>query len=160
MNRRLKVFLGSGIVSGLLILGYATYDRGALPGMNPTPVETPFTALSLDNRGVRVKGTAHYPVQLQMSGGLPGDGPVYIFPLFGPGDTTGKEVRLLVLSHQRPDPMLGFEDRTIEGLIRPSINRVPQGVRDQLTMLGYRFADEVLVLLDFANPPTSASTGG
>lgn len=160
MNRRVKAYVGSALVSALLVLGYATYDRGALPGMNPTPVDTPFAALSLDNRGVRVKGTAHYPAQLQMSDGLPGDGPVYVFPLFGPDDTTGKEIRVLVLSHVMPDPMLGFEDRTIEGLVRPSVGRLPQGVRDHLGMLGYRFADEVLVILDFAAPPAAANPGG
>lgn len=156
MNRKLKAYLGSAIASALLVLGYASWERGALPGFNPTPVALSFAELSLERRGVRVTGTAHYPVQLQLKGALSGDGPAYAFPLFGPGDTTGKEIRVMVLSRVRPDPLLGFEEKTFEGLIRPAGSNVPQGVRDHLTVLGYRFADELMVLEDYAQPAEAA----
>ena len=146
-------FFGSALVSGLVLLGYYTWERGALPGMHPTPHDVEFSALSLDQRGVRVRGTAHYPLQIQLKGGLGGDEVAYAFPLFAPGDTSGREIRVMVLSRLQPDPLLGFEEKTFEGLIRAEGSALPQGARDHLSMLGYRFADEILVIEDFAEPP-------
>lgn len=157
MNRRMLAFFGSASLCLLALFGYYTWERGALPGMNPTPHDVEFSALSLEDRGVRVRGTAHYPVQIQLRGGLGGDGLAYAFPLFGPGDTGGREIRVMVLSRVQPDPLLGFEEKTFEGLIRLAGSNLPQVARDHLSLLGYRFADEVLVLEDFAEPPPSGS---
>ena len=143
MNRKLAAFLGASLASLLGVLGYATWERGALPGMRPTMHETTFAELDLDQRGVRVSGTAHYPLRIQL---MSGGGPTYAFPLFAPGDTTGREIRVLVLSPEAPDPLLGFEDRTFEGLIRPPGIRVPDQVRETLEGQGYPFADDWLVL--------------
>lgn len=143
MNRKLVAFLGASLVSLLGVLAWATWERGALPGMRPTMHQTAFAELSLEARGVRVQGTAHYPIRIQLrSGGEP----VFAWPLFAPGDTTGREIRVLVLDPVAPDALLGFEDRTLEGLIRPPGLRVPDQVRETLEGQGYRFADGWILL--------------
>jgi len=143
MNRKLLSFLGASGLSLLAVLAYATWERGALPGFRPTMHEVAFDGLSLDSRGVRVAGTAHYPVGAQINGR---GGPRYAFPLFPPGDTLGRTIRVLVLSPTPPDPVLGFEDRTIEGLIQPPGMQVPEGLRRIFEQQGYHFADDYLIL--------------
>ena len=143
MSRKLFAFLGASGLSLLAVLGYATWERGALPGFRPTMHEVTYAGLSLDQRGVRVAGTAHYPVSAQINSR---SGPRYAFPLFAPGDTLGRTVRVLVLSPTPPDPVLGFEDRTLEGLIEPPGMQVPEGLRKIFEEQGYHFADDYLIL--------------
>lgn len=145
-KRRVVSFVGASLASLLLVLGYATWERGAPPGCRPPVHEVPIEQLSLEHRGVRVSGTAHYPVRIQINSGDRGGGKVFAFPLFPRGDTTAREIRVLVYSPVAPDPLLGFEDRTVEGLVRPPGSKVPEQLRDTLKMYGYSFADDYVVL--------------
>lgn len=143
MNKRLAAFLGASALSLLGVLGYSTWERGALPGFQPTAHPTEFQDIGPDSRGVRVHVTAHYPSRIQLN---TRDGARWAFPLFGPGDTTGRKVRLLALSPVAPDPLLGFEDTTLEGLVRPPGISIPEQLRDTLEMQGYTLEDDYLVL--------------
>ena len=143
MNRKLIAFLGASGLSLAVVLAYATWERGALPGLRPTMHEVAFADLSLDQRGVKVAGTAHYPVGAQINAR---SGPRYAFPLFAPNDTAGRTIRVLVLSPTPPDPTLGFEDRTIEGLIQPPGMQVPEGLRKIFEEQGYHFAEDYMIL--------------
>lgn len=143
MNRRLLAFLGASTCSLLAILGYSSWERGALPGFQPTAHPTEFKDIDIDDRGVRVAVTAHYPSRIQLSTRA---GPRFAFPVFAVGDTGGRVVRLLALSPEGPDPLLGFEDRTLEGRVRPPGMSVPDALKDTLELQGYRFADDYLVL--------------
>lgn len=149
MNRRLVAYLGSAAASALLVLGMVTWDRGAPPGCNPPAKPRALAELTLKDRGVEVHGTAHYPVRLQMGTGSRGDAPVYVFPLFETGDTLGREVRVLVMTTAPPDPLLGYEDRTIRGLVRPAAGMVPEAARDALKLQGYKLSDDTLLIAAF-----------
>lgn len=143
MNRRLVAFLGASAFSLLIVVGYNTWERGALPGFQPTAHPTKFEDVSIDSRGVRVTVTAHYPSRVQLSTRA---GPRFAFPLFAPGDTTGRTIRLLALSADPPDPLLGFEDRSLDGLVRPPGLSVPDQLKRSFEEQGYTFADDYLLL--------------
>ena len=146
--RRVLAFSIPALVVVFVALGLVTWRRGALPGFQPTVHDVAWSALSEADRGVRVSGTAHYPVRLKA--GDPADGPVsYLFPLFDKGDTAGREIRVLVKTRIAPDPLLGYEERTVVGLVQPIGNSVPSDARHALELEGYTFAPAPLLITTF-----------
>jgi hypothetical protein len=139
----------------LLVAGGATaiywWDRGAPPGFRPEAVPVTSDEITLEHRGVRLSGTAHYAVRVRevSADGAPAR---HIFPVFPKGDLTGKEIRVLVRTRRAPDELVGFEDLVVEGLARPPAGQVPPEARDALAQSGYHFADR-WVLVDAWDDP-------
>ncbi|MBN1335532.1 MAG: hypothetical protein JXB39_06180 [Deltaproteobacteria bacterium] len=109
---------------------------------------------------VEVRGTAHYPVRVAQdyrpSFLPPTSQIVWIFPLFQPGNTLGREIRILVLCYTEPDPILSFEMRSIVGWPRkPTRRRVATNVIEAFETLGYTFAEDWVVLEE--RPPKEFS---
>lgn len=160
MEAPLRKLLLTFLIPAVAVLGLSVglywWATGAPPGMRPTPHDVPWAQLSLDDRGVRVEGTAHYPVRLRLTSGDGDDQQVtWLFPFFARGDTTSKEVRVLVHSHRQPDELLSFEDLTVTGLARPPGATVPRSARKALEEQGYFFAKDV-VLIDAWDDPKDA----
>jgi hypothetical protein len=124
------------------------------------PVEVGVEDLVPGQGLVRVRGTAHYPLRVAQDYRAslipPTSQVVWIFPLFPPGDTLGREIRILVLSYTEPDPILSFEMRTIVGWPRkPTRRRVATNVIEAFKHLGFTFASDWVVLEE--RPPKEHS---
>ncbi len=153
-RRRLLVLFA---VSSLLVLGAVS---AAHQGLGPfalrgEPVAQSWEQLSLELRRVSTRGTAHYPVRVKQSfkaTWLNRDPALqHIFPLFAPGDTMGRDIRVLVMSQVEPDPILGFEDRQVVGLLRrPSSQWLTRGVLETFRDHGYGFEEDFLLLVEDA----------
>lgn len=141
MKKLLLTILGPFVVVASIGLGVYWWDRGALPGFRPPTVDVTVKEINREHRGVRLKGTAHYELRI-----LQEKGTYILYPLMERGDTTSKEIHVLVRSHKVPDRLTSFEDVTVEGFARPPGRSVPRSVADALMERGYYFeADVVLV---------------
>ncbi len=129
-------------------------------GCTSEPREVSVADLAVGQGLVQVRGTAHYPVRVAQdyrpSLIPPTSQIVWIFPLFPPGDTLGREIRILVLSYTEPDPILSYEMRSLEGWpLKPTRRRVATNVIEAFKILGYTFADDWVVLEE--RPPKEFS---
>ncbi len=127
-------------------LGLYWWDHGALPGFRPRIVDVTPTTISRDNRGVRLRGTAHYAATLKQK---VGDETYYLFPLFPERDTTSRTIRVMVRTRRKPDPLYTYGDLTVEGLARPPGSLVPGYAQDELRERGYDFAEGWVLVLAF-----------
>ncbi len=154
-KRSLILFVAVLVVLGLVGLFLATGGR-LVPRGEPRAVG--FDQLVRDAGYVEVLGTAHYPVRVKQTfepTWLKPEPPTqHIFPLFAKGDTTGREITILVLSEVEPDRMLGLEDRTVRGeVVRPTSRLLTRGVLDTFREHQYQFADPFLLLIE--DPPAA-----
>jgi len=129
-------------------LGIIWWDRGALPGMRPTVHDVTVQNISRDDRGVRVRGTAHYSVRLQQRNEDRTE-TWYLFPLMAKGDLNNKDVRVIVRTSREPDSLYSFEDLQVEGLARPPGRLVPIQARDALFHEGYMLDDGFVLIEAF-----------
>lgn len=153
-KRMLLVFVAALAVVGASVVLFAL--RGELGVLRGEPTQVPWAEVDRDSGYVIVEGTAHYPVHVKQTyqpTWLRRDPPTqYIFPLFGPGDTMSREIRILVLSQVAPDRMLGLQDLNVRGEIRrPTSRLLTRGVLDTFREHSYQFADDFLLLI--ADPP-------
>ena len=147
MKKLLLTILGPFVLVAAVALGIYTWDNGALPFMRPAAVDVSVEDINYDDyRGVRVKGTAHYELRIQQK---EGDQLYTMYPLFPPGDTIGRDVRVIVRTKKVPDRLLGFEDVTVEGLARPPGRLVPSAVTDALLERGYSIQDDFVLINEF-----------
>jgi hypothetical protein len=136
--------LGPFAIVATAAIGYHWWDKGAPPGFRPTYHPVTVQEIDFENRGVRIQGTAHYEVRLWQT---MGDGArFFVFPLMAPGDTTGREVQVLVRTARPPDDLATYEDVLIDGLARPPGDRVGHTIWQALRNHGYDFADEVVLV--------------
>ena len=144
----MKKALISVLVPFLLVafgaLGYHYWDTGALPGMQPTFHPVSVAELNAENRGVRIRGTAHYPIRLHQT--FEGGDRWLVFPLLPPGDTLGREVKVMVRTQHVPDELVTYEDLEIDGLARPAGSRIGPRLIDAIKAQGYTFADKVIIV--------------
>lgn len=136
----------------LLVLGVTVaviwWDRGAPPGFRPPVSDREVAALTRDDRGVRVHGTAHYDAKVKQQA-LGSDEAWYIFPLMAPGDTMGREIHALVRTQHIPNSLYGYEDMTVEGLARPPGRLVPRATQEAMLNRGYHFDDHFVLIEAF-----------
>lgn len=125
-------------------LGYHYWDTGALPGMQPEFYPVTVETIGAEDRGVRIRGTAHYPIQLHQI--FERGERWLVFPLSTPGDTLAREIRVLVRSQHVPEELVTYEDLEIDGLARPAGGRVGPKVIDALRGQGYSFSDKVILV--------------
>lgn len=148
------------VVAGLLAAAIAALfavRAGVFPQLpRGEPAVVAFEDLSRESGYVEVEGTAHYPVRVkqtfQPTWFHPEPPTTHVYPLFSPGDTMGRSIGILVLSQLEPDRLLGFQDRTVRGEIRPPNTRLlTRGVLDTFRDHAYEFEDGFLLLVE--NPP-------
>jgi hypothetical protein len=143
------------VLLSLLALGGVAYALGDRLGLLPRgePRALAYEELDRDSGYVEVLGTAHYPVRVKQSfepTWLRSEPRTqHIFPLFPPGDTMGREIRILVISESEPDRMLGLEDRRVRGeIVRPTSRLLTRGVLDTYREHAYQFSDDFLLLIE------------
>lgn len=148
----MKKALATILIPGLLVIaaaiGIIWWDRGAPPGFRPKVVDVRPGEITYDHRGVRLIGTAHYPIRLTQKGGSSGQ-TWWVFPVLERGDTTGRFARVLVRTPHEPDPMLSLEDVSIEGLAKPPGSIIGPDVRQALTEAGYELDDKIVLVEAF-----------
>ncbi|MBM73942.1 MAG: hypothetical protein CMK59_00970 [Proteobacteria bacterium] len=140
------IILGPSITVFLIALGFVWWDRGAFPGFRPTLYERSITEISLNDRGVRLKGMARYDIktkQLDDHDQLM----YYIFPLVPLDDINSKTIHVMVRSKIPPDDLAMIEERTVEGVTKPPTRIITTDLRRSWMRLGYRF-DKRFVLVD------------
>jgi len=126
-------------------IGLWWWERGALPGFRPTPVEVTVDTITKEHRGVRIRGTAHYAGKLRQTA-TETDTVWWVYPLTAEGQTQERLVKVVVRTTRKPDPLLGYEDRTIEGFARPPGRLLPQDARSALRQSGYELDDGVMLI--------------
>jgi hypothetical protein len=137
------------LLSAAGFVGFVWWDRGAPPGVQPPTEPVAVAELTRNHRGVRVEGTAHYSVKLVQTAG---DETWYLFPLFPPGDTAGRDVTVVVRTQRKPGELYSFEDLVVEGLARPPGTLMPRSTQDQLTNRGYTFSPDFVLVEEFEAP--------
>lgn len=145
----LAVLLPSSVVV-FSALGLWTLERGALPGFRPEAVPVTVQEISKEHRGVRIQGTANYGAKLKQTA-PDGETVWWIYPLMETGQTHEREIKVLVRTTVPPDPILGFEDRTIEGFARPPGRLLPQSARDALRQRDYTLSPDVMLVEEWAD---------
>jgi len=116
-----------------------------------TPPETiALSSVDLSHKVVTTTGTAHYPTRIKQvvhNGFLGRDATVWLYPLLPPGDVLHRDIHFLVMDTREPDPLLGYEDRTITARVSlPTEREVDKRVRDAYAAQGYTFSDGWLLL--------------
>lgn len=155
MKKLALVVLGPILVVALAALGFVWWERGAPPGFRPTPVDVTVDSISRDNRGVTLTGTAHLQARLkQTSSGS--DEVWYLYPLMSKGDTTGKDIHVMLRTTVKPNDLYGFEDRTVTGFARPPGRLVTRDVREALLQKGYSFDEDYVLVEEWADAPEEA----
>jgi hypothetical protein len=150
MKRAPLLTLVALVVLGGLLVGLGFLRVGPLSDLaGPEPVA--FSDLTPSKGYVRVSGMLHYALRVQVrlrAGALRlADEDVIVAPLFAPGDTSGREIRYLVLTPVIPDAILDFDERTVTGhLVKPSGKLVSDMVLDAYRRVGYTFAPDWAVL--------------
>ncbi len=125
-----------------------------LPDPEPATVE----ALRVEMDAARVTGTAHYPMRLSIV--RPGrfgaeDTIWWVFPLFPEGDTHSRIIRALVVSPNEPERLVGFENMTIEGWVRPPPALVTPDIEGAFREENYSFGEDYVLFEMF--PPAAPS---
>ncbi len=147
MNKNIAAVLIPFAIVATSVVGYVWWDRGAPPGFNPTPHPVSVSDITRSHRGVRVQGTAHFVVRMHQT--MPDGQRIWVFPVMEPGDTLGREIKVLVRSKTGPDKLTTFEDMTIEGLARPPGRLVDPKTREVFLEGGYDFADGYVLVERF-----------
>jgi len=133
---------------GASVFALIWWERGAPPGFLPTPHDVSIQDITRNHRGVRVEGTAHYGLRIVQT---TAEVSWYLYPLFEPGDTMGREIKVLVRSTVQPEPLLGFEDLVIEGFARPPGRLIDASITTGLREYGYTFVDDYVLVEPFNN---------
>lgn len=150
MKKLLLTILGPFFLVVGVTVGVVWWDRGAPPGFRPPLVDVAVADIHREHRGVRLVGTAHYELRIQQK---EGDDLYIIYPLFPPGDTLGRDIRVLVRTRRMPDRLVGYEDVTVEGLARPPGRLITGAVIDALLSRGYSIQEDFVLVNEF-DPPT------
>ena len=145
-RKKWLIILGPSVLVLLGAVGFFWWDRGAPPGFRPTIYDRSITEISLNDRGVRLKGMARYDINTKQ---LDENDEImyYIFPLVPLDDINTKTIHVFVRSTIPPDELAMIEERTIEGITRPPARIISNELRRSWMRLGYRL-DKRFVLVD------------
>ena len=131
-------------------VGLWWWENGAPPGFRPEAVDVTVDSITKEHRGVRIRGTAHYGPKLRQTA-TETDMVWWVFPLTAEGQTQERLIKVVVRTTDRPDPLLGFEDRTIEGFARPPGRLLPKDARSALHKAGYELADGAMLIEEWVD---------
>ena len=142
MKKLLLTILGPFLLVVGVTVGVIWWDRGAPPGFRPSLTDVTVQTINRDHRGVRIAGTAHHELRIKQ-------GDHNLFPMMAPGDTTGREILVMVRTTHEVGRLVGFEDLTIEGLCRPPGQMIPHAVAEALMERGYHFVEGYVLIEAF-----------
>lgn len=131
-------------------VGLWWWENGALPGFRPEAVDVTVDSITKDHRGVRIRGTGHYGPKLKQTA-MDTDTVWWVYPLTAEGQTQERLIKVVVRTTLRPDPLLGFEDRTIEGFARPPGRLLPRDARGALRKAGYELHEDVMLIEEWVD---------
>ena len=147
-SKKLAVWIFIGGMSAFIAagLGFYWWDRGALPGFQPTIVDVSIEDINLDYRGVRVEGMARHDVKItqQVSGEK-----WFVYPLVPKDNINTKFIKVMVMTKVPPDSMATIEERSIVGLAKPPGRLVPKEIYEAWRAEGYTFEDRVVLIEEF-----------
>ena len=147
-SKKLAVWIFVGGISGFIVavLGFYWWDRGALPGFQPTIVDVSIEDINLDYRGVRVEGMARHDVKItqQVSGEK-----WFVYPLVPKDNINTKFIKLMVMTKVPPDSMATIEERSNVGLAKPPGRLIPKEIYESWRAEGYTFEDRVVLVEEF-----------
>ena len=147
MNKNVLAVLVPFAVVALAVVAFVWWDRGAPPGFNPTPHPVLVSDVTRTHRGVQLQGTAQFVVRVNQT--MPDGEVIWVFPLMEPGDTLGRDIKVLVRSTRGPDKLTTFEDMMVEGLARPPGRLVDPKTRELFLEGGYDFAEGYVLVEAF-----------
>jgi hypothetical protein len=131
-----------------LAIAFEWVDRGALPGFRPAAVPMEVQAVTRENKGVHLMGTAHYLGIKQTVSGGPN---YYVFPLFPEGDTRSRTIHVLVRTTRVPESLVDYANITVEGLARTPGYQVPATTIDAIRKRGYELEDDYVLIEEFVD---------
>jgi hypothetical protein len=135
-----------GIIGGAIAFGWL--DRGALPGFRPPIVDVDVSAVTLENKGVRVRGTAHYlGIRQTVSGGTDR----YVFALFPTGDMESRSIHVLVRTTRKPEELADYANITVEGLARAPSYEIPVTTIEAIRKRGYTLEQDAVLIEEFVD---------
>jgi hypothetical protein len=155
MKKLLLVVLGPFIIVAGAALAFVWWERGAPPGFRPPSVDVTVDTINRDNRGVRLGGTGHLEARLKQTSKDGGE-IWWLYPLLNKGDTTGREIHVLLRTQIEPNRLYSYEDRDIEGFARPPGRLVDSRTREVLLKKGYSFANDFVLVEEWPVDPDSS----
>ena len=147
-SKKLAVWIFIVGISGFIAagLGFYWWDRGALPGFQPTIVDVSIEDINLDYRGVRVEGMARHDVKItqQVSGEK-----WFVYPLVPKENINTKFIKVMIMTQVPRDSMATIEERSIVGLAKPPGRLIPKEIYESWRAEGYTFEDRVVLIEEF-----------
>ena len=148
MRKLALTIVGPFVLVIAATVGFIWWERGAPPGFRPESIDVDVSTINRDHRGVRIRGTGHLQARVRQESG---EDTWYLYPLLPPGDTLGREVRVLLRTQTKPDDLYGFEERTVEGFARPPGNLIDRVVLSTLEKNDYILMDDFVVVEEWPN---------
>ena len=142
-RRRAIVVIVAALALGVAIgIGAISIDRGAVPPFRPQIHDRSLEDVTRADRGVRVKGIAHYAglVELRSKDGAH---VVYLYPLLP--TFQGHEAHVVVRTHKKP-PHVEYAQVEVEGIARHPRFLFPWDAWEAMVGKGFRFDDDYVLI--------------
>jgi hypothetical protein len=139
----IAVIVAALILGTAIGIGAISIDRGAVPPFRPAIHERSVQELTRADRGVRVKGIAHYAglVELRSRDGVH---VVYLYPLLA--TFQGRDSHVVVRTHRKPAPRVEYEQVEVEGIARHPRFLFPWDAWEAMVAQGFRFDDDYVLI--------------
>ena len=129
-------------------IAFVWLDRGAPPGFRPPLVDVDVSQVTLENKGVRVVGTAHYLGIRQTVSSGPDH---YVFALFPTGDMESRSIHVLVRTTRVPEELADYANIKVEGLAREPGYEIPATTIDAIRKRGYTLEQDAVLIDEFVD---------
>ena len=148
-TRTLMLAVGIPILGVLgSAIAFEWIDRGAPPGFRPPLVPVEVSAVTRENKGVRLVGTAHYLGIRQTVSGGPDH---YVFALFPTGDTQSRSIHVIVRTTRVPEELADYANITVEGLARTPSYEIPITTIEAIRKRGYTLEQDAVLIEEFVD---------
>jgi hypothetical protein len=141
-RRALLVILLALALGFAIGIGLISYDRGAVPPFRPAIHDRSLEEVTRADKGVRVKGIAHYAGLVEMRS-KDGAHVVYLYPLLP--TFQGHDAHVVVRTHKKPDHV-EYEQVVVEGIARHPRFLFPWDAWEAMVGKGYRFDDDYVLI--------------
>jgi hypothetical protein len=141
-RRAFLVILGALALGTLIGIGAISIDRGALPPFRPKVHDRSLEEITRSDRGVRVKGIAHYEGLVELRS-RDGAHVVYLYPLLA--TFQGHDAHVVVRTHEKPG-RVEYEQVEVEGIARHPRFLFPWDAWEAMVGKGFRFDDDYVLI--------------
>jgi hypothetical protein len=143
LGRVVVMLLGAAFLGASLAIGAISIDRGAVPPFRPSLAEVDLAQVTRGDKGVRVKGVAHYAGMVELRS-RDGAHVVYLYPLLSTYD--GHDAHAVVRTHRKPGRLVELETVEVEGIARHPRFLLPWDAWEVMVGRGYRFDDDYVLI--------------